>query len=66
MIRGISDEMENDAPQRKYVERFQKSLEDHPLPDFEAVEKYFNPSGGFMTADETGYHFLIFNMRADD
>jgi hypothetical protein len=50
----------------KYIERFRQSLEDHPLPDFEVVEKYFMPSGGFMTTDETGYHFLVFNMRGEE
>lgn len=44
--------------------RFKQGLLANPLPSYEEIQKYVAPSGGFITADDTGYHILIFNMKA--
>ncbi len=48
------------------VRRFKQGLRENPPPQFEDIEKYFAPSGGFMTSDDTGFHFLIFQMKGKD
>ncbi len=58
--------LEEGAAENEYVERLRKSLDDHPLPTFGDIEKYFKPSGGFFTADDTGYHWLQFQVRGDE
>lgn len=54
------------AEDNKYVRGLQQQLEDNPLPPFEEMKKYFRPSGGYVLSDETGYHLLAFNLRAED
>lgn len=62
-IKGL---LEEGSAENKYVDGLKKALEDNPLPDFKDIAKYFPPSGGFMTVDEAGYHFMIFQLRAED
>lgn len=57
------DELEDED--NKYLRRFKRGLANNPVPKFSDVEKYFAPSGGFITSDETGYHFLFFNLKAN-
>ncbi len=54
------------AEENKYVGGIKNVLDENPLPEFEELEKYFQPQGGFMTSDDTGLHFLIFELRAPD
>ncbi len=42
---------------------FARQLEQNPLPEFDKIKKYFTKSGGYATSDETGYHFLFFNLK---
>ncbi len=53
------------AEDNEYVGGIQQALEANPLPDFEGLEKYFQPQGGFMTSDDTGLHFLVFELKSD-
>jgi hypothetical protein len=48
----------------EFVRRFKQGLRDNPPPKFEDIEKYFAPSGAFMTSDDTGFHFLLFQLKA--
>jgi hypothetical protein len=41
-------------------------MDDNPLPNFADLEHYFQPQGGFMTSDDTGFHFLAFEMKSND
>ncbi len=52
--------------ENKYVDGIRRALEDNPLPEFEDIRKYFAPSGAFVTSDDTGYHILGFQLRADE
>ena len=42
-----------------------KLVEENELPPFDDVAKYFPPQGSFMINDETGFHLLAFQRRAD-
>ena len=53
------------AEENKYVSGIKSVMDDNPLPEFEKLEKYFAPQGGFMTSDDTGLHFLFFEMRPE-
>lgn len=47
----------------KQPENFQglkEALDDNPLPDYDFFRKYVPTSGGFVTSDDSGYHFLLF------
>lgn len=54
------------AEDNEYVGGIQRALEENPLPEFEGLEKYFQPQGGFMTSDDTGLHFLVFELKSED
>ena len=62
-VKGL---LEEGSADNKYVDGLKKAMEDNPLPDFKDIAKYFPPSGGFMTVDEAGYHFMLFQLRAED
>jgi hypothetical protein len=40
-----------------------KSLEDNPLPPFEAIRQYVAPGGGMLTDDSSGLHYTSFGLR---
>lgn len=48
--------------ENKYVAGVGRALDDHPLPPFEDLQKYFTPNGTFITNDDTGYHMFSFQM----
>ena len=37
-----------------------EALDENPLPDYDFFRKYIPTSGGFVTSDDSGYHFLLF------
>ncbi len=53
------------AEENKYLAGIKNRLEENPLPSYDTLQKYIRPSGGFAVTDDTGYHFLLFNLRAD-
>ncbi len=61
--RGFLDEMADD---NDYAKGVRDAIENNPLPDFEDIRKYFQPSGMYFTNDDTGYHMLGFQMKSDD
>ncbi len=58
--------LDSQAENNKYVGGIKRAMDDNPLPDFADIEHYFQPQGGFMTSDDTGFHFLVFEMKAED
>lgn len=42
------------------------ALEEHPLPPFSRLEKFFPATGGLMTNEETGIHSFSFALRYED
>ena len=61
---GTSDFLDEIAEENEYAQRIRDAVKDNPLPDFEEVKKYFQPSGMFITNDDTGYHFLGFQLKS--
>lgn len=49
--------------ENEFFGRFKNAWDKNPLPAFSEVEGYFQPQGGFMTSDETGLHFVFFELR---
>ena len=41
------------------------SIDEHGFPEAEEIEQYFSTSGGFITTDDSGYHFLLFQEKPD-
>lgn len=39
------------------------SFDDHGLPALENIKEFLSVSGGFISTDESGYHFLFFQER---
>ncbi len=42
-----------------------KAFDDHPLPPFSKLEQYFAPGGSMVTDEETGYHFMGFQLKRE-
>ena len=40
-------------------------MEENELPDFDDLAGYFPPQGSFVINDETGFHFLTFQRKAN-
>ena len=49
----------------KNARDLQDRLTENPLPEFEKLENYLTPSGGFVTDDDTGLHMLFFSLKQD-
>ena len=49
----------------KSVRDLQDRFAENPLPEFEQLENYLTPSGGFVTDDDTGLHMLFFSLKQD-
>ncbi len=54
------------ASENDYAANVERALDENPLPPFSELEKYFRPTGSFVVSDDTGYHFLAFQVKADD
>ncbi len=39
------------------------SIEEHGFPEVEDIQQYLSTSGGFITTDDSGYHFLLFQEK---
>ncbi len=61
---GTNEFMDEIANENEYAMRIRDAMKDNPLPDFEDVKDYFQPSGMFITNDDTGYHFLGFQLKS--
>ncbi len=61
---GSDQTMESIAKQAEenpeYFQGLKDLLEDNELPDYDLIRKYIPTTGGFVTSDDSGYHFLIF------
>ncbi len=57
--------LEERRDENEFFSRVKKVLDKDQIPDFRDVERYFQPQGGYMTSDETGLHFLFFELRSD-
>lgn len=46
-----------------FLADMQASIEEHGFPEIEDIEQYLSTSGGFITTDDSGYHFLLFQEK---
>ena len=46
-----------------FIADVKASIDEHGLPAMEDIEQYLSASGGFITTDDSGYHFLFFQER---
>lgn len=58
--------LDYEAEESELASRMKKVLDDNPIPDFSELEKYFAPSGAFITNDDTGLHMLSFQLKPSD
>ena len=58
---ALSDSSENSD----FMKSLKNIVDADDLPAIEAFEKYMVPQGGFVTSDDTGYHFLWFQERLE-
>ncbi len=54
------------AEENKYVRGLKRALDENPLPPFDDIAHYFPPQGSFVVNEETGFHFLAFQRRAEE
>lgn len=58
------DDLRNLAEDNEDLAGFSKALDDNPVPPFEDLQKYLAPTGGIMTSDETGLHYMSLGLKA--
>ncbi len=61
----VNNLLEEQGEDNKYLSRLKEGLKKNPIPDFNEIKDYFKASGGFITADDTGYHWLQFQLKSD-
>jgi hypothetical protein len=42
------------------------AMDDHPLPPFGVLEKYLAPGGSVLTNEETGMHWMTFQLKREN
>lgn len=55
--------LERQGEQNEFLRNVGAALRDHPLPPFETFARYVGPSGTVLVDDETGWHFVQFQLR---
>ena len=53
----------NQAANNRFFQTIDSALKEHPLPPFAVLAKYLAPGGGMMTNDESGFHYMAFNLK---
>ncbi|QGJ71235.1 Hypothetical protein PBC10988_29390 [Planctomycetales bacterium 10988] len=59
----FQEDMARNAEKNPYAQNWNETLQNYPLPSFEQFESYFAPSGGILTDEETGLHYMIFSLK---
>jgi len=59
----IDDKASNDDS--GLIADIKASIDEHGFPAIEDIEQYLSTSGGFVTADDSGYHLLFFQERVE-
>ena len=49
-----------------FVSDVKASIDEHGFPNFEDIKQYLTVSGGFVTTDDSGYHFLFFQEKPEE
>ncbi len=51
------------AENNRFFKSLNDALKDNPLPPFTVLAQYLAPTGGMLTNDETGFHYMSFGLR---
>jgi hypothetical protein len=51
------------AEESPFIKNVNKAMSDNPLPPFSVIAQYLAPGGGFLSSDETGFHYATFQMK---
>ena len=60
--RNVLREQSEDNP---FWQSIQSALDNNPMPEFSALQKYLSPSGGSVIDDETGVHYTVFGLKRE-
>ena len=61
MMRVLDAQAEKDD--NGFFADMKASIDEHGFPEAEDIEQYLSTSGGFITTDDSGYHFLLFQEK---
>ena len=56
-------ESQAESDESGFVADVKASIDEHGFPAMEDIQEYLSTSGGFITTDDSGYHFLFFQER---
>ncbi|MEC9091668.1 MAG: hypothetical protein VX438_03100, partial [Planctomycetota bacterium] len=54
------------AEDQPFFQALNKAFIENELPDFDDMLKYFKPTAGVMTNDETGFHYMAFQPKIEE
>ncbi len=67
---ALSEDTQNalaeQAEDNEFFKSLKKAFDENELPPFEDLAHYFPPQGGFVVNEETGFHILMFQRRAEE
>ncbi|MFC1759794.1 hypothetical protein ACFL2H_13675, partial [Planctomycetota bacterium] len=55
--------LENQREDNEFLAAIADAMEDHPLPPFAELEKYFAPAASIVTNEETGIHMMSIGLQ---
>jgi hypothetical protein len=55
--------MTEQAAENQFFKALDSALTENPLPPFAVISQYLAPSGGVMTNDESGFHYMGFTLK---
>ncbi|MFI4876857.1 MAG: DUF3352 domain-containing protein [Blastopirellula sp. JB062] len=58
--------LDNRAEDNPFFGNLKRQMEANPLPPFSVLSKYMAPSGGIWINDETGIHFIGFQLKREE
>ena len=58
--------LENQREDNEFLAALADAMEEHPLPPFSELEKYFAPAASIVTNEETGIHFMSIGLQNED
>jgi hypothetical protein len=51
------------AEGNSFIKNVSQAMNDNPLPPFAVIAQYLAPGGGYLSNDETGFHYASFQMK---
>lgn len=58
--------LSNRSEDNQFFGNLQQQMEQNPLPPFSVLSKYLAPSGGIWINDDTGVHYIAFQLKRDE